>query len=193
MIIAPIETWYKSILFRSKLEAKWAFFFDNIGIKWEYEPLPINNYLPDFFIYGAEGIIIVEVKPYIRFDEFQDTITKMQNNIKGTEFEHNEILLLGLAPFTTSNWCVYDTGRDAACIGWLAEIYDKIYAWDEAIINPNAKNSIVDFFSSSGSWKNRIDGRYDGDHFVAVLGQDDIMPIWNKGVQHFRYNFNKQL
>ena len=32
-----IDTEYKGHLFRSRLEAKWAVFFDEIGVRWEYE------------------------------------------------------------------------------------------------------------------------------------------------------------
>ncbi len=34
----PIETKYKGCRFRSRLEARWAVFFDALGIKWRYEP-----------------------------------------------------------------------------------------------------------------------------------------------------------
>ena len=34
----PIETKYKGCRFRSRLEARWAVFFDALGIKWWYEP-----------------------------------------------------------------------------------------------------------------------------------------------------------
>lgn len=33
-----IQTEYKGYLFRSRLEARWAVFFDACGIAWEYEP-----------------------------------------------------------------------------------------------------------------------------------------------------------
>jgi hypothetical protein len=33
-----IPTEYKGVKFRSRLEAKWAIFFDTLGIEWEYEP-----------------------------------------------------------------------------------------------------------------------------------------------------------
>lgn len=51
--IKPIETVYKGYRFRSRLEARWAVFFDALGIEWEYEPegfvLPNGmKYLPDF-------------------------------------------------------------------------------------------------------------------------------------------------
>src|SRR3954465_9815108 len=35
--IAPLETRYAGCRFRSRLEARWAVFFDNLGIRWEYE------------------------------------------------------------------------------------------------------------------------------------------------------------
>lgn len=50
--IKAIETTYKGCRFRSRLEARWAVFFDTLGVRWEYEPegfeLPSGRYLPDF-------------------------------------------------------------------------------------------------------------------------------------------------
>ncbi len=34
----PIETTYRGCRFRSRIEARWAVFFDTLGIKWWYEP-----------------------------------------------------------------------------------------------------------------------------------------------------------
>lgn len=50
-----IETWYKGRLMRSRLEARWAVFFETLGLKWEHEPegfeLPGGyRYLPDFLV-----------------------------------------------------------------------------------------------------------------------------------------------
>lgn len=55
MIIKAIPTRYKGILFRSKLEAQWAKFFDKLNIEWIYEPEGIEfddgtKYLPDFYL-----------------------------------------------------------------------------------------------------------------------------------------------
>lgn len=56
--IKPIETRYKGYRFRSRLEARWAVFFDTLGIEWQYEPEGyekegiegnVLRYLPDFF------------------------------------------------------------------------------------------------------------------------------------------------
>jgi len=51
----PIETIYKGFRFRSRLEARWAVFYDTLGIKWEYEKEGYDLgkrilYLPDFYI-----------------------------------------------------------------------------------------------------------------------------------------------
>jgi hypothetical protein len=52
--IKAIETRYAGCRFRSRLEARWAVFFDTLGIAWEYEPegfeLPAGPYLPDFLL-----------------------------------------------------------------------------------------------------------------------------------------------
>lgn len=55
-----IETEYKGYRFRSRLEARWAVFFDACGVRWEYEPegYELNNgqqYLPDFLLHDVEG------------------------------------------------------------------------------------------------------------------------------------------
>jgi hypothetical protein len=54
VFIRPIETNYRGCRFRSRLEARWAVFFDTYGVPWEYErqgyELPSGRYLPDFWI-----------------------------------------------------------------------------------------------------------------------------------------------
>lgn len=49
-----IETRYAGHRFRSRLEARWAVFFDHLGIRWQYEPQGFNiqgrPYLPDFLL-----------------------------------------------------------------------------------------------------------------------------------------------
>lgn len=57
MAIKAIETKWKGYRFRSRLEARWAVFFDALGLRWRYEPEGYDLgggawYLPDFFIEG---------------------------------------------------------------------------------------------------------------------------------------------
>ena len=54
-----IETQYAGVRFRSRLEARWALFFDACHAPWVYEreafALPSGNYLPDFWLRRASG------------------------------------------------------------------------------------------------------------------------------------------
>lgn len=69
-----IETHYNGYRFRSRLEARWAVFFDHAHIKYEYEPQGFEledgtRYLPDFYL--PEYDYYVEVKPP-RDNAFED-------------------------------------------------------------------------------------------------------------------------
>lgn len=59
MDIRPIETIYNGYRFRSRLEARWAVFFDALRVKYEYEPEGYKFdgalYLPDFRIKNVES------------------------------------------------------------------------------------------------------------------------------------------
>lgn len=54
-VALPIETKYRGCRFRSRLEARWAVFFNALGVPWEYEPQGFRlstgrMYLPDFLL-----------------------------------------------------------------------------------------------------------------------------------------------
>ena len=60
-----IETIYNGYRFRSRLEARWAVFFDALGIKYEYEPEGFEfqdgtMYLPDFYLPEADEFFEVK-------------------------------------------------------------------------------------------------------------------------------------
>jgi hypothetical protein len=57
-----IPTRYNGVKFRSRLEARWAAFFEQCGWPWEYEPFDLEGWIPDFLIKGASPCL-VEVKP----------------------------------------------------------------------------------------------------------------------------------
>jgi hypothetical protein len=62
-----ISTIYNGVRFRSRLEARWAAFFDNCSFNWSYEPIDFHGWAPDFKISTKAGPAWVEVKP-IDFD-----------------------------------------------------------------------------------------------------------------------------
>lgn len=64
MNIQPIETIYAGRRYRSRCEARWAVFFDSLGVPFEYEPdcyeVGGRRYLPDFLLRRQN--LFVEVK-----------------------------------------------------------------------------------------------------------------------------------
>lgn len=83
MQIKAIETQYKGYRFRSRLEARWAVFFDALGTKWDYEPEGFDLgeagwYLPDFWLPTLE--LWVEVKPIVTPNAIQKA-ELFRNNI----------------------------------------------------------------------------------------------------------------
>lgn len=77
MTIKAIETRYAGCRFRSRLETRWAVFFDTLGIAWEYEPQGFEvrhggrwgdprAYLPDFWLPNER--LWVEVKGQMTSD-----------------------------------------------------------------------------------------------------------------------------
>jgi hypothetical protein len=88
-LIKPLETYYNGYKFRSRLEARWAVFFTELRIIFEYEKEGYNLgdngcYLPDFWL--PEFKLWVEVKPatigikyfkkdYLRCESLRDLTT----------------------------------------------------------------------------------------------------------------------
>lgn len=65
MTIKAIETQYKGYRFRSRLEARWAVFFDAMNWQWQYEVEGYKFddgtcYLPDFYLPHYD--IFIEIK-----------------------------------------------------------------------------------------------------------------------------------
>ena len=84
MTIKPIETYYNGYRFRSRLEARWAVFFDEMGIKYEYEPegLTLSDgtlYLPDFYLPQFHCYFEVKRKGIKGTDEGEEAIRKISD------------------------------------------------------------------------------------------------------------------
>ena len=108
MHIKAIPTKYKGIQFRSRLEAKWAAFFDLMNWKWQYEPRDFNGWIPDFAVYGKH-LVYVEVKPTVVF------LHDIANEIDASGCNH-EVLLIGeTCPIPGNN----NLFGDNVQLGWL--------------------------------------------------------------------------
>ena len=144
--LKPIETIYNGYRFRSRLEARWAVFFDALGVKYEYEPEGFRNadgktYLPDFRIkcYGTRGgcgedffDLYVEVKGNMTADD-AEKIKEFSCYGDCYDFEHKNgipILVVGEIP----NYEHYDEQScDLGCYKPMGE--SDVYPWNYRTID----------------------------------------------------------
>ncbi|PYJ22510.1 MAG: hypothetical protein DME20_09605 [Verrucomicrobia bacterium] len=108
-----ISTLYKGRQYRSRLEARWAAFFDLLGWHTEYEPIDFDGWIPDFVINEA-GTVYVEVKPIDRFPD-RDITDKIDNS--GCD---KEVLVVGST-----------VPIHSGLIGWLREDLRDVTDSDE--------------------------------------------------------------
>ena len=87
----PIITEYSGTPFRSRLEARWAAWFDRRGIVWEYEPARFDGWMPDFKLVLDGAPVYAEVKPVSEFP--MDVAQRILN--AGCD---NDVLILGQGP-----------------------------------------------------------------------------------------------
>jgi P4 family phage/plasmid primase-like protien len=53
----------RGIQFRSRIEAQWAYIFEKLEWDWEYEPIDLQGYIPDFIIkFDDNKEILIEIK-----------------------------------------------------------------------------------------------------------------------------------
>jgi hypothetical protein len=67
--LGAIPTTYRDVRFRSRLEAKWAAFYDLSGWPWVYEPFDLPGWSPDFRVEVLHRTptplaCLVDVKPW---------------------------------------------------------------------------------------------------------------------------------
>ena len=147
-----IPTTYQGVNFRSRLEAKWAAFFDAARWRWGYEPVDFNGWIPDFALYGARTVY-VEVKPVTEFPE--DVAQKIDRS--GCE---DEVLIVGQTVFQENAMC------SESCFGWLREtgmassLGERWNCWDLAVFG--IWEGRAGFCHVSQSYVDRMSGLYEG-------------------------------
>jgi len=70
-------TGIQGIRFRSRIEAQWAEMFTKLGWEWEYEPIDLNGYIPDFIIKFPYRHLLVEVKGETNMTNIQQYTDKI--------------------------------------------------------------------------------------------------------------------
>lgn len=137
-----IPTMLDGVLMRSRTEARWAALFTQLGWNWEYEPIDLNGYVPDFLIQIRRGELLVEVKAT---DE---------------DFE------LAQSKIEVSGWdgpaIVVGHRLDGSCCGRFGESDGPGYVWGELELFRCLSCGEVSPLQVEGSWACRMCGATEG-------------------------------
>ena len=100
-VIRAVPTRYSGIRFRSRLEARWAFFFDELDIEWEYEPhwyelldsftKEVTRYKPDFLLPGLRCWVEVK-RPWETIDDVERARIVEKCDLLARRTEHAVVL-----------------------------------------------------------------------------------------------------
>lgn len=166
--ITARPTMYEGCRFRSRLEARWAAFFDLVGWRWEYEPLELAGYIPDFILMLPHAPLLVEVKPALTVGEMEEHTAKIEAS--GWD---GEALIVGASLSVRSGW--------SHMLGLMAErMDDGEWSWDEAHVHWCPKCSSVSFHHSVQSYRCRVGGCYDGDRYLWPVPEQSVEMLWRK-------------
>ena len=165
--ITPIETYYNGCYFRSRLEARWAVYFDLCGIDWEYETegyeITLENghtvkYLPDFVLHN----IIIDTKYIIPnlYVEVKGVMTEYDElKIDSFHKSGNKILLLQELP---KKFSIKDYGFASMGLWGGYDCYDEdSYITDPYILIGH------ELISTKSLWG--VSEEYDGPHLQCII------------------------
>ena len=165
--IKPIETVYNGYRFRSRLEARWAVFFDALEIKYEYEPEGFNlgngvYYLPDFLLHNIITRYAQKDEPRDIYVEVKGIMTnKDRHKIEQFSEELNVPVAIGCSDMifiSPANW------GNAYSVGDFAEM---------SYLGRCNKCGTLYFISENGSYTSTCCGFYDGDRTFNALAYGD--------------------
>jgi len=171
--VNAIETTYKGYKFRSRLEAKWACVFDQLGWQWEYEPLDLNGYIPDFTLMWPHGITLVEIKPDLHIGLLANHLQKIRDS--GWD---GQAMVLGAA--VGREW-QHPTIGIITDYEYADDAYEQVIGvdfenWDEALLHKCSGCNKPSVHHLNGVWRCRVCGAYDGDHYLMSF--DDFDRFW---------------
>lgn len=190
MNIKAIPTVYKSVKFRSRLEARWACFFDLLGWPWAYEAVDLDGWIPDFILgKNLSAGIPCEVKPIdfmglsspereLLWQPHLDQLNRATNAV-GPE---GGFILLGSRPFWDDFWL----GNHAPPLADFGVSFFPRYSkfnWTERFVADEVDGQF-DFVLEQHPYRGAITGRsynvFERDDINEFIGWDHhILPLWN--------------
>lgn len=184
-------TIYNGTKYRSRLEARWAAFFDLIGWKYQYEPYDFPGWTPDFAVYGSENrILFIEVKPVTTKSLAKEYSIKLKDIIPRV----NAIMIC-------SDFKPCDSWGPILA-GYQISHIDQNYYYDDNILGEafevhwkdqqSGINSSYDIGSAYMDFDGMLWGSDNRKAFLSDYGQDykDFMSFWVEAGELSRFHYH---
>lgn len=178
---------YRGNRFRSRLEARWASFFDLIEWPWTYEPLDGAGYVPDFLVTGHRSML-VEIKPAADTTQLMTQAwAKAEAGLSG--LWPGDVLLLGATPLPHLLTNRYGWDDDKPCAGVLAEYHPAQTGSQWATVPAQWHTADARWITcrmcnapavihAELSYRARPCGHYDGDGHLGALRSRRLEDWW---------------
>lgn len=158
-----IRTTYRGVTFRSRTEACWGCFFDLVNWRWEYEPIDLAGYIPDFVISFDARPLLVEVKPDLEVTSLRTYAGKIERSGWA-----DEALILLAAPI--------DAETGSPVLGLFGERAGEEWQWSPARAFTCISCGNLSVLAEDGSWRCRYCGADDGNAHVGRV--DNGLTEW---------------
>jgi hypothetical protein len=170
-------------MFRSRLEARWAAFFDQLGWTTEYEPFDLGVWSPDFLLHGHDAYggvnVLVEVKPTDALNA--EAAAKMARAGAGQAGGFPPMLQVGTAPKLGGH------RQEQVFVGWYADrvvdgaarFYPAYIGW---LVDADRPVFVPDLITHKGGWQHRgiLYGDYGQPQNVYGPYPAHTMSLWAK-------------
>lgn len=172
------DTVYRRQRFRSRLEARWAAFFDLIEWPWEYEPFDAHRYIPDFAVVG-DCALLVDVKPALDLDALFARTDWLDTALDG--YWRGDVLAVGATPLfheTKEHRVFYDALPAAGVLGQWLDYSPGGRSWDVGLWAACECHYPAAVAHQTMSFRRNPCGFYDGDTMNDPPG--DLEDRWRE-------------
>jgi len=175
---ASIPTEYKGCRYRSRLEATWAAFMEDLGWPCQYEPVDLAGYIPDFIITWPWAPLLLEVKPALSFA----ALSQHTGKIEASGWEH-DALIVGTSPVLDA---IPTTGFTR--IGLLSQ-RDHFaneagagWCWGPGLVHQCDACKSLSIHHQDEAWNCYACGAYEGNGLLLPVGAEELSGWWNKAL-----------
>ncbi len=176
--VTAIATTYRGIRFRSRTEARWAAFFDELHWPWEYEPHDLVWYVPDFVLKldNEPAGVLCEIKGCNSLEELRAHTAKTSDS----GWQH-DALIVGSGPMKLSDAqpLLGLIGEPSGPHGWLE--------WSPARIFYCLSCGQHSMLAEDGCWRCRVCGARDG-HMGAA---EQVEELWARACNRVQWRPRK--